>query len=72
MAKNDNRINENDERINERLNENNEKFNGIQNIVIALSETVKTVEIKVSKHDTEILEFKAKVSYQERRVWKVD
>ena len=74
--------NENNKRINVKLNENNEKLDGFQNMVIALSETAKTVEIQFSKQESEILDFKAKVSHieqksfnrlhQERRALKVD
>ena len=58
IAKNNAKLNN----IDVKLINNNDKLNGFQKTVVALDKTVKLVEIKVSKHETEILEFKAKVT----------
>ena len=49
-------------KINDNNSKLNDKLDGFQNIVIALDKMVKLVEIKLSKHETEILECKAKVT----------
>ena len=62
MAKNNINNNKKLNEIDIKLNNSNEKLDEFQNVVVALTEAVKTVEIKVWRHETEILEFKVKVS----------
>ena len=56
----DNNLKLND--IDMKLKKNNVKLYGFQNLVVALYETVSSMEIKVSKHETDILKYRAKVT----------
>ena len=48
--------------LDDELTKNSNKLDGFQNLVVTLNEMVSSLEIKVSKHDTDILECRSKVT----------
>ena len=62
LTRNNDVTNENMANLNDKLTKNNDKLDEFQNLVITLNKTVTSLEIKVSKHNTDILECKSKVT----------